>query len=70
MKKYGFDGYEVHKAEHDEFIAKVSEVEEKFNSGKLVLSIEVTIFLKDWLKNHVQGTDKKYSDFFIKNGVK
>ncbi len=27
-------------------------------------------YLKSWLVNHIQRTDKKYSDFFKKNGLK
>lgn len=69
MKKFSYPDYEVHKKEHDLFISKVTAVEEKLNSGKIIVSFEITSFLKDWIKNHIQGTDKKYSDFFIKNGV-
>ncbi|MFA6400256.1 MAG: bacteriohemerythrin [Salinivirgaceae bacterium] len=70
MVEFNYPNYEEHKKEHDLFISKLSAVEEKFNSGKVVVSFEITGFLKDWLKNHIQVTDKQYSDFFIKNGVK
>ena len=70
MKQFSYADYEAHKKEHDLFVSKVKDVEEKFNSGKLVMSLEITGFLKDWLKNHIQVTDKKYTDFFIKNGIK
>jgi len=62
--------FESHKKEHDFFIKKVTEVEEKFNSGRLVLSLEMTSFLFEWLKKHIQGTDMKYSEFLIERGVK
>jgi len=70
MEYYEYPEYEKHKKEHETFIVKVTEVEEKLKSGKLVLSLEMTMFLKDWLKKHIQGTDKKYSDFFISKGLK
>jgi len=70
MKKHDYPTFEEHKKEHDLFISKVTSVEEKFNSGKLIVSFEITGFLKDWLKNHIQGTDKKYSDFLNQKGVK
>jgi hemerythrin len=70
MKKFSYPDYLTHKKEHDLFISKVADVDEKFNKGKVVLSFEITSFLKDWIKNHIQGSDKKYTDFFIKNGVK
>ncbi|HCT30675.1 MAG TPA: hemerythrin [Bacteroidales bacterium] len=70
MQQFNYPEYTAHKREHDLFIAKVADVEEKFNKGKVVLSFEITSFLKDWIKSHIQVSDKKYTDFFIKNGIK
>ena len=70
MRLYDFPGYEKHKKEHDAFIAKVADLEERFNNGRLIISFEVSNFLKKWVKNHIQKTDKMYSEFFIKKGIK
>ncbi len=70
MRQFKYPSYETHKKEHDNFIAKVNALEEKFNSGTLIISFEITSFIKDWLKEHIQFTDMQYSDFFIKNGLK
>jgi len=70
MMQFNYPNYADHKKEHDFFISKVVELEEKFNKGKVILTFEITSFLKIWIKNHIQGSDKKYSDFFIRNGVK
>lgn len=70
FKQFYYPQYEQHKLEHDKFIEKVADVEKRFNEGKLVLTLEITNFLKDWLKNHIQGSDMKYSEFLIRNGVK
>jgi hemerythrin len=70
MQKTLYPNYSTHKIEHDKFVSKVIELEDKLKSGKLVVSLEITTFLKDWLKNHIQVTDKRYSDYFIKNGIK
>jgi hemerythrin-like metal-binding protein len=70
MEKYNYPDYDTHKSEHNKFIEKVSAIEEKYKNGKLILSFEITGLLKDWLKNHIQIEDKKYSDFFVKNGVR
>jgi hemerythrin len=59
MKQWGFSGYLSHNAEHEAFVKKVAEFQANYEAGKLALSIEVLHFLKDWVSNHIQGTDKK-----------
>lgn len=70
MQQYNYPGYESHKKAHDIFIAKVEDIESRYNDGLVILSFEITGFLKEWWRNHILVTDKKYSDFFINNGVK
>ena len=70
FRLYKYPNYESHKKKHDSFVEKVADVEKRFNDGKLILSFEITTFLKDWIKEHIQGTDKEYSDFLIGKGVK
>jgi hypothetical protein len=41
-----YEGYDDLKAEHHLFISKIAEVEEKFNTGKLVLSVGGSTFLE------------------------
>jgi len=69
MKQYKYPSYELHKKEHEDFIAKVNALEEKLKKGTIIVSFEITNFLKDWIKHHIQNTDKQYSDFFLKHGV-
>jgi hemerythrin len=67
MKKFGFPEYERHKAEHDAFVAKVSDFQQAYSSGKLGLSIEVMKFLSTWVSGHIKGTDKHYTKCFKEN---
>ncbi|NVO11292.1 MAG: hemerythrin family protein [Bacteroidales bacterium] len=69
MVQYKYPYYEQHKKEHEQFIAKVNALEEKLKQGKIIVSFEITSFLKDWLKQHIMKTDKQYGDFFIKHGI-
>jgi len=69
MIRFGYPEYEIHKKEHDAFIAKVSGFMEKYKKGDILLSIEVMRFLSDWLTSHIMGSDHKYADFFNKNGL-
>jgi hemerythrin len=68
--KFGYPDAVSHKLEHANFVKKISEFKNGFHNGHLTLTIEVMHFLKDWLKNHIQGIDKKYSPFFIEKGLK
>ncbi|MFN8256294.1 MAG: bacteriohemerythrin [Bacteroidales bacterium] len=61
-----YQGYNQHKKEHEKFTAKIADLEERITTGKLVLSLEVTTFLKDWLINHILVSDQKYSEVFAK----
>jgi hemerythrin len=70
MKNLNYPGYLTHKAEHDKFVATIKDYEDRYKAGKLILSLEVTNFIKTWITSHIMGTDKKYVDFFLKNGVK
>lgn len=70
MEQSKFPDYKEHKKQHDAFMTKVEELEEKLNNGKMLLSLEVITFLKDWLLKHIQISDKKYSEHFAKNGIK
>jgi len=68
--KTGYPDTPAHKQEHDNLCKTVIAVQEKYNSGASdTLSSEVMDFLKSWLINHIQGTDKKYSSHLQANGV-
>ena len=69
MEMYKYPGITEQKAQHTEFVAKLQEMQAQYNAGTLSLSISVFNFLVSWVQNHIKREDKKYSDFFIKNGL-
>lgn len=71
FQKYGYPEYAQHKKEHEDLTKQVLELKDKFDKDKLmcVLTIETMDFLKDWLKNHICGSDKKYGPFLNSKGV-
>ena len=69
MQEHDFPGLDSHKIEHSIFIEQVIFYEEMFKSGKALIILDVINFVKDWVINHVMGTDKKYSDFLVAKGV-
>lgn len=60
----------AHKKEHEALTKQVLEVQAKYKSGATgTLSLEVMNFLKNWLINHIQGCDQKYSAHFHSHGI-
>lgn len=69
MLNHNFSGYIQHKAEHDNFVAKIQECMNNYKSSSMALSIDLMDFLREWLTGHIMGTDRKYSVFLNGKGV-
>lgn len=69
MGRYGYDGLDEQRVQHENFVDRVSEFEKDLKSGKITLTMDVMNFLKDWLTSHIQKSDAKYEDFFHDKGV-
>ncbi|QEN09309.1 bacteriohemerythrin [Oceanispirochaeta crateris] len=63
-----------HKAEHiqqhQQLVEKAKELYKGIERNEGVLSIEVLDFLQNWVVNHINKTDKQYSDFFNNKAIK
>ena len=70
MLQYAYPAYEQHKKEHDALVAKVQDYSDQVKAGKTSISLSLIGFLKDWLVNHIMVSDKEYSEFFSKKGIK
>ena len=69
--EYGYADSEEHKRQHNELIAQVIELKEKFIANpQRIMSADLMLFLKRWLTNHIMRTDKEYSEFLISKGIK
>lgn len=63
----GYPGAEQHKQIHANLLEKVIELEADFKSGRVTMSREILMLLKDWLKNHIKGVDMEYVDHLKAN---
>lgn len=61
MQLIGYADYELHKHEHDYLLEQILVLENKFNAGTVTLAVQVTLFLRDWLVNHIATLDKEFA---------
>lgn len=54
---------ESHKQIHASFVSKVIQVQKDLYTGKITVGNDLLKFLKDWLVNHIRGTDHEYASF-------
>ena len=69
LQSHSYPAFLAHKKLHTEMVAKVESLESQYKSGKPVLSVEVMQFLKNWLSEHIVGTDKNYGPYLNSKGV-
>jgi len=67
--KYNYNDAKNHQKEHSRFIETIKNFKEKYDKEQSALDLEILNFLGDWLINHIQNTDKKYSSFFNNKGL-
>lgn len=70
MKTTGYENFDKHKAAHDSFTEKVKGYRKSLESGQFNITVEVVSFLRDWLINHIQFTDRDYIEDFNKFNIK
>jgi hemerythrin-like metal-binding protein len=69
MEKYAYPSLLQHRLEHRKLTDQVLAFQKKYQSGEKYISIEILNFLKNWLINHIMGTDKKYGVYFQEKGI-
>lgn len=69
MRRFGYPEYEPHKEEHREFTKTTVGFCKSVMNGNGNIACELVEYLNQWLANHIQGTDKKYTECFNRNGI-
>ncbi|HPF70865.1 MAG TPA: bacteriohemerythrin [Candidatus Krumholzibacteria bacterium] len=60
MQKVGFPGLEKQKAEHQALLKQVTAFKADYDAGKAMVTVKLMGFLRDWVRNHIQKSDKEY----------
>jgi len=70
LQQNGYAELPQHHKEHEELTAKVIDFHERLSTGKASFTLELMLFLRDWLINHIMKTDMQYKEFFNSKGIK
>ena len=69
MLRTSYPGYRQHVEEHRQLTDKVMEFMTEFEKGNALISIDLLIFLRQWLENHIKVTDRAYGAHLNAKGV-
>lgn len=69
MTAHAYPDLAKHKTEHELLTKQATDLAKQFQAGKPVLTVELMTFLKNWLSNHILGTDKRYGPYLNSKGV-
>jgi hemerythrin len=69
MTLHDYPEITVHKAEHEKLIGQVLELQQRFSAGQSILTLDVMMFLMNWLMEHIQIVDKKYGVYLNSKGI-
>ncbi|MFP4114654.1 MAG: bacteriohemerythrin [Spirochaetota bacterium] len=70
FSRFGYEDANAHAKRHAELVERMMELRADLEAGKPMVAVEVMRFLRDWITNHIQGEDKKYSGFLKDKPVK
>ena len=70
MRIFHYPEYDAHKAIHDDIVGKVITFQSQYHAGNDKVGMELLMFLKDWLMDHINKVDKAYVPHLTKHGVK
>ena len=57
----------AHVQQHVELRCKAGAFKERFERGEATMTIELTLFLSDWIKQHTMTTDRRLGEFLVAN---
>lgn len=69
FRKHKYPEMALHELEHQRFIAKAFSFKERLSAKRPGLAIELLNFLSNWILNHIELTDKRYSKHLHDCGV-
>lgn len=60
LRLNSYPAYSSHKKIHDDFVAQVKSMVREADEGKSLVTIELSKFLNDWIRDHISKMDQQY----------
>lgn len=70
MKQTGYPAFAAHQQQHAKLLADVEKYKTDLNDGRNPDTVAVLNFLRNWLVEHIQKSDKAYSAHMNGHGVR
>ena len=67
--RFNYEKTQEHKKEHKDFVNKLEDFKAKADRNPKALTYEMMTFLRNWLQDHIKGTDRQYVECFKSNGL-
>lgn len=70
MQTHGYEATATHTAQHKKLVEAVQALHARRAAGETLPFDELMIFLRDWLTNHIMGSDKALGVSLNRKGVR
>ena len=67
MERYGYPGYQRHRAEHVMFTQRVAGFYNSWKVGEARVTLDVLRFLTQWLNAHIAGSDREFGEWLVEH---
>jgi hemerythrin len=65
MQEYNYPSIDEHELSHSVFCIKLNELQSKLNSDDSLYNIQLVVYLKDWLMDHILINDRELAKYII-----
>ncbi|MGA2448224.1 MAG: bacteriohemerythrin [Polyangiaceae bacterium] len=69
LARHGYPELAPHRKQHVDFTRQVAEFQRQFGSGETAVTVDVMEFLRTWLVDHIQKSDRSYATFLASKNV-
>jgi hemerythrin len=70
MRQTGYPELASHQEQHNKLMADVEKYKSDLDQGRKPNLVAVLNFVQNWLVQHIQKSDKKYSDHLNAHGLR